>query len=98
VGGKAVACLKASDAFGQRIVVRSGGFVGGVIAAHEETPAQQIVMRSGRAKHEFGIGGYRRPSAAHRDIRIAQCCFPDPLRGALVIGRLVRQRQRRRGT
>jgi hypothetical protein len=69
-----------------------------MIAAHQQTLAQQVVMRSGRAEHEFGIGGDRRPSAAHRDVRIAQCCFPDPLRGALVIGRLVRQRQRRRGT
>ena len=63
----------------------------------EQALAQQIVMRALHADGEFGVGGNRRPAAAHRDIGIAQRGLPDPLRGALVVGRLVRQRQRRGG-
>jgi hypothetical protein len=39
--------------------------------------AQQIVVRSRHAEREFGVGGNRRPSAAHREIRIAQRGFLD---------------------
>ena len=89
-GRKAMAQLETLDAFGENIVVRAGCLVGNEIAADQQTLAQQIVMRSRRAEHEFGLGGNHWPAAAHRDIGIAQRRFPDPLRGALVVGRLVR--------
>ena len=94
---EAVARLETLHALGDNVVVRTG-FIGGEIAADQETLAQQIVLRSLHAESEFGIGGNHRPSAAYRKIRITQCGFLDPLRGSLVEGRLMRQRQRGRGT
>jgi hypothetical protein len=97
-GRKAVARLKTLQCLGDIIVKRSGCLVGGKIAADQKTLAQQIVMRSRHAGCEFGLGGDDKPSAAHRQIRIAQRRFLDPLRGAFVECRLVRQRQCRRGS
>ena len=93
---EAVTHLEALDGLGDHVVMRSAGFVRGKIAAEQQAQAQQIVMRPLCARHEFGIAGDRRPAAAHRNIRITQRRFPDSLRGAVVIGRLVRQRQSRR--
>ncbi len=91
-----MADLEALHGFGDNVVERPGGLVGGKIAGDDQTLAQQIVVRPRHADSEFGVGRDRRPSAAHRQIRIAQRRFLDPLRGAFVEGRLVRQRQRRR--
>ena len=55
-------------------------------------------MRPLRAERKFGIGRNRRPSAAYRNIAIAQRGLPDPLRGAFVVGRLMRERECRGGT
>ena len=75
----------------------AGRLVGGEIAADQ---IRRLRSRSScgpcDARCEFGVGGNRRPSAAHREIRITQRRFPDPLRGAFVEGRFMRQRQRRR--
>jgi hypothetical protein len=92
---EAVAYLETLYGLGDNFVIRSGLFVGGKIAADQQAPAQQIVIRSLHAGYEFGLGGNRRPSAAHRKIRIAQRRFPDSLRSPFVECRLVRQRQSR---
>ena len=76
--------------------IGAGRLVGGEVAGDDQALAQQIVIRPRHADREFGVGRDRRPAAAHREIRIAQRGFLDPLRGAFVEGRLMRQRQRRR--
>ena len=87
----------ALEAFHASTTVSSCGPVGlvvGKVAAHQQPLAQEIVVRSLRAEREFCLGRDRRPAAAHRDVGIAQRSLPDPLCGALVKGRLMRQRQR----
>jgi len=88
--------LETLYALGNDVVIRSGRLVGGKIAADQQAPAQQIIVRSLHAESKFGIGGYRRPSAADRKIRITQRRFPDSLRRAFVVCRFVRERQGRR--
>jgi hypothetical protein len=92
-----MAQLETLDAFDDALVVRAAAPVGGEIAAHQQPLAQEIVVRPRHAKREFGLNGDRRPAAAHGDIAVAERSFPDPLRCAFVIGRLVRQRERCRG-
>ena len=85
-----MADLEALHRFRDSVVKRPGTLVGGEIAGDDQALAQQLVVRSLRADREFCVGGDRRPSAAHRQIRIAQRRFLDPLRGAFVEGRLMR--------
>ena len=54
---QAMARLEASDGLSDHVVIRSGRLVGGEIAAHQETPAQQIIVRPLNAEREFGLGG-----------------------------------------
>ena len=91
-----MAHLEALDGLGEGIVIGAGRLVGGEIAADDQALAQQIVMGALCAQNEFGVGRDRRPSAAHRDVGVTQRGLADSLRAALVIGRLMRERQRRR--
>ena len=85
-----MARLEALHGLGDGVVIGAGSLVGGEIAADQEPLPQQLVLRSGHAGREFGVGGNRRPSAAHREIGITQRGLLDPLRGTFVEGRLVR--------
>ena len=92
-GGKAVARLESFYRFRERVVVGACGFVAGKVLGDDQALAQQVVMRALYAGREFSLGRNHRPAAAHRDVGIAQRGFLDPLRGAFVEGRLMRQRQ-----
>ena len=94
---EAVAQLEALDCVGERVVIGARGLVGGEIGADDQALSQQLVMGTLHAQCDFGVGGDRRPAAAHRDVRIAQRGFADTLRASFVVGRLMRERERCRG-
>src|SRR5437879_3776718 len=76
---QAVANLKALDGFRDTVVKRPGGLVGGKIARDDQALAQQIVVWPLHADGELRVSGDRRPTAAHREIRITQRRFLDAL-------------------
>ena len=71
--------------------------VGGKIAGDDQPLAQQLVAGALDAEGELGIGRDCRPAAAYGKIGVAERGILDALGRTLVIGWLVRQRERRGG-
>lgn len=91
---KTVAGLEALHTVGEILVESAARLLGSEVARENQPLAQEVVVGALAAGRELGIRRDRRPAAAHRKIGIAQRRVLDPLRGALVIGRLMRQRER----
>ena len=92
---EAVAGLEAFHGVGEILVEGAARLVGGKIAGDDQPLAQEIVIGALGAEREFGVCRDRRPAAAHGEIGIAQRRILDALGGSFVIGRLMRQRERR---
>lgn len=85
--------LEAFHGISRILVEGAARLVGGEIPGEDQPLAQQIVIGALDAEGELGVRGNARPAATHGKIGIAQGSVLDPLRAALVIGRLVRHRE-----
>ena len=95
VGARPWRAWKRFTRVGEILVEGAARLVGGKVAGDDQPLAQEIVIGALHAEREFGVCRDRRPAAAHREIGIAQRRVLDALGGAFVIGRLMRQRERR---